>query len=96
VRIQAPFQVEMPFGVIAAGGTRDLSHLRQAGRGRRDIVRLNQEAGHAVHDCLGQSAAPERDDRSPARLRVSSGNAERLVPPCRAHHHGRASHHRPH
>src|SRR6266542_5690011 len=96
VSIQAPFQVKMPFGMIAAGRAGDLGRLPDAVRGRLDVIRRDQEAGHAVHDYLGESTAPERDDGSPARLGVSGSHAEGLVPPCRADHDRCAGHDGPH
>src|ERR1700722_6555559 len=96
VSIQAPFQVEMLFGVLPAGRAGDLRRLPHAVGGRRDVVRRDQEAGHAVHDDLGEPTAPERDDGSAARLSVGGRHAERLVPPGRAEHDRRAGHGRPH
>src|ERR1017187_3250463 len=81
VSIQTPFQVEMPFGMLAARRARDLGRPPDAICGRVDVIWRDQEAGHAIHDNLAESTAFERHDRSPARLSVSSSHAERLVPP---------------
>ena len=86
----------MPFGMLAACRTRDLGRPPDAIRGRLDVIRRDQEAGHAIHDYLAESTAIERDHRSPARLSVSGSHAERLVPPCRADHDRCAGHCRPH
>src|ERR1700683_558860 len=84
VSIQAPFQVEVLFGMVAAGRARYLGCPSDAVRGRLDVVGRDQEAGLAIHDNLAKSAPLERDDRSPARLGISGGHAKGLVPPGRA------------
>src|SRR5580704_1910196 len=96
VSIQTPFQVEMTFGMLTAGRTRDLARSPDTICRRADVVRRDQEAGHAVHDYPAEPAAIERDDRSPARLGIGGGHAEGLVPPGRADHDRGAGHDRPH
>src|ERR1700722_5083518 len=95
VCIQAPFQVEMVLGMIAARAARDLDSVADAVGRRLDVARRDEEAGHAVGDDLGESAALERDDRRPGRLRIGSGHAEWLVPHGRADHDRRLGHGRP-
>jgi len=94
--IQAPFQVQMHFGMPAAGRARDLGRFPDAVRGSLDIIRLDQEAGHAILDYLAEPTAPERDDWSPARVGVSGSHAEGLVPFRRADNDSRTGHCRPH
>src|SRR5580700_5081148 len=79
--IQTPFQVKMPFGMISAGCAGDLGRLPHALRSRLDVIWRDQETSHAIHDYLGEPAAPERDDGSPARLRIGGSHAKGLVPP---------------
>src|ERR1700689_3740417 len=76
VSIQAPFQVEMRFGMVAACCPGYPFRVPDAICGGVDVVRRDQEASHAVHDYLGQPAAPESDDGRPACLRVGRGHAE--------------------
>src|SRR6202035_2048180 len=78
VSIQTPFQVEMPFGMVAARRAGEFGHPPDAIRGRLDVVGRDQESGHAIGDHLAQSTPLEGDDRSRARLRLGGGHAERL------------------
>src|SRR5690348_15791221 len=92
VCVQAQFQVKAALGVLAAGRPREPGRLRHRLGGGPYIIGPHQETSDAVHDHLTQSAAPERDDRSPARLRLGGGHPEGLIPAGRVQHHGRARH----
>src|SRR6202042_1109389 len=93
--VETPFQVEIAFGVAAAGRARDGGHPTDAVHGGPDVVGRDQEAGHTVHDHLAEPAAAESDHRGPAGLRLGGGHAEGLVPSCRTENHRRAGHYRP-
>src|SRR5215831_15899366 len=92
VCVQAQFQVEPALGVLAAGRPRDPGRLRHRFGGGPYVVGPHQETGHAVHDHLTESAAPERDNGGPARLRLGGGHPEGLIPTGGIQHHGRARH----
>src|SRR5262245_49810238 len=95
VRIQTPFQVQMPFGMLAACCARDLGYPLDPVRGTTVVIWRYQKAGHAIGDYLPQPTAIERDYWSPAGQSVSGGHAEGLVPPRRAEHHSSPGHCRP-
>src|SRR5215831_18559450 len=92
VCVQAQFQVEPALGVLAAGRPRDPGRLRHRLGGGPDVIGPHQETSDAVHDHLTESAAPERDNGSPARLRLGGGHPEGLIPAGGIQHHGRARH----
>ncbi len=73
--IQTPFQVQMPFGMLTACCARDLGYPLDPVCGTLDIVRCDQETGHAIGDYLPEPTAIERDNGSPARQCVSGGHA---------------------
>src|SRR6266481_8190839 len=70
VSVQAPFQVEMVLGMVAAGRTRNPGRPPDGLRGGLDVIGRHQETGHAVRDHLTEGPAVERHDGSPARLRL--------------------------
>src|SRR5271169_2886432 len=78
--VQAPFQVELPRGVLAAGRTRNPGRPPDGGHGGPDVTGRHQEAGHAVRDHLAEPSAPEADDGGSAGLRLGGGHPERFVP----------------
>src|SRR5215469_15028215 len=95
VRVQAQLQVKPALCVLAAGQPRNPGRLcHRLGRGP-DVVGPHQETSHAVHDHLTESAAPERDNGGPARLRLGRGEPEGLVPAGGTQHHGRPGHYLP-
>src|SRR5216683_1521985 len=61
VSIQTPFQVQMPFGMLTACCARDLGNPPDPVCGTLDIVRCDQETGHAIGDYLTEPTAIERD-----------------------------------
>src|SRR6266542_5763996 len=84
VSVQTPFQVEMAFGMAAALRARDVGCPPDGAGGCLDVVGRDQEASHVIHDHLTECTALERDDGSPARLRLGGGHPEGFVPLCRA------------
>ena len=82
-------------GVLAAGPTGQRGRaLDGLGRGL-EVAGRDQGAGLAVDDHLGERAAPERHDGSPAGLRLGGDHPERLLPLRRTEHDGRAGHRLP-
>src|SRR6266700_1695064 len=81
VSVQALFQVEMTFGMVAAIRTRNPGRPPDRLRGSLDVIGRHQEAGHTVRDHLTEGPAPERHDGSPARLGLGGGHPEGFGPP---------------
>src|SRR5580658_5915286 len=92
VSVKAQLQVKLALGVLAAGRPRNLGYLRHRIAGGQDVVGRYQETSYAVQDHLAEAAAPERDNGSPARLRLGGGQPEGLVPAGRIQHYGRPGH----
>ncbi len=81
--------------MLAAFRARELGRSRDRVCCRVDVVGRDQEAGHPVEDHFIECAAAEGHDGCPARLRLGGDHPERLLPPGRAQHDGRARHHLP-